>query len=227
MRQPARYPIPAQTHRTEEEIRRSRFVTTLGYTPDLERARGFITNVNREFADANHNCWAYVVGSPGSTAHVGMSDAGEPHGTAGRPMLTVLLNSGVGDICAVVTRYFGGVLLGKGGLVRAYSGGVQTALATLPLAQHIPSTEVEVVIDYTAVTQFKRLLPDYEVELLEETYAADVTYKLRLPADVASAFASAASELTNGQILLSIIESDEEIDLSAGNDTLGQTDEPA
>src|SRR5690349_11838554 len=135
---PNRYLIPAGTHRTEEEINRSRFVTTFGYTPTVEAARAFIETVSNEFGDASHNCWAYVVGPPGSTGQIGMSDDGEPHGTAGRPMLTVLLHSGVGDICAVVTRYFGGTLLGTGGLVKAYSGGVQLALVDLPTIERVP-----------------------------------------------------------------------------------------
>ena len=133
-----RYPIPATTHRTEEEIKRSRFITTVAHTPTLEDARTFVSQLKEEFADASHNCWAYVIGPPGSTSHIGMSDDGEPHGTAGKPMLTVLLHSGVGNICAVVTRYFGGTLLGKGGLVKAYSGGIKLALEDLPRARAYP-----------------------------------------------------------------------------------------
>ena len=105
-----------------------------------------------------------------------MSDAGEPHGTAGRPMLNVLLHSGVGDIVAVVTRYFGGTLLGTGGLVKAYSGGVQLGLQTLPVVEKVTMAEVMVVIDYSAVTPFQRLLPDYEVEVLRQEFAADATF---------------------------------------------------
>ena len=142
-----RYPIPLTVHRTEEEILRSRFITTVGHTPTVEAARAFIATVRAEFTDASHNCWAYLVGPPGSTAQIGMSDDGEPHGTAGRPMLTVLLHSEIGDICAVVTRYFGGTLLGKGGLVKAYSGGVQLALATLPLQEKVPKAELLVLFD--------------------------------------------------------------------------------
>ena len=156
-----RYPVPAGVQRVEEEIKRSRFITTVGPAPTLEAARAFIAQVSAEFADASHNCWAYVVGPPGSTSQVGMSDAGEPHGTAGRPMLNVLLHSGVGDIVAVVTRYFGGTLLGTGGLVKAYSGGVQLGLQTLPVVEKVAMAEVMVVIDYSAVTPFQRLLPDY------------------------------------------------------------------
>lgn len=205
MSQPSsRYPIPAAVWRVEEEIKRSRFITTVGAAPSVAAARALIAEVSAEFADASHNCWAYVVGPPGSTGQIGMSDAGEPHGTAGRPMLTVLLHSGIGDICAVVTRYFGGTLLGKGGLVKAYSGGVQLALAGLPTLERVPKTDVTLLVDYSAVTPLKRLLPDYEAELLGEEYAADVTYWLRLPSEQLPGFDAAVSELTNGQALLEV-----------------------
>lgn len=205
MSQPSsRYPIPAVVWRVEEEIKRSRFITTVGAAPSVAAARALIAEVSAEFADASHNCWAYVVGPPGSTGQIGMSDAGEPHGTAGRPMLTVLLHSGIGDICAVVTRYFGGTLLGKGGLVKAYSGGVQLALAGLPTLERVPKTDVTLLVSYSAVTPLKRLLSDYEAELLGEEYAADVTYRLRLPSEQLPGFDAAVSELTNGQALLEV-----------------------
>lgn len=197
-----RYPIPGQTHRVEEEIRRSRFITTVAHAPSVEEARAFIAQVSAEFGDASHNCWAYVVGTPGNTAQVGMSDDGEPHGTAGRPMLTVLLHSGVGDIAAVVTRYFGGTLLGKGGLVKAYSGGVQFALESLPLAEHVPTSRLTVAFDYTHVTLFQRMLPDFEAEVMEESYAADVTVILHLPTAQVDAFTGAMTSLTHGQAII-------------------------
>lgn len=208
MSTPVRYWIPAQTHRVEEEIKRSRFITTLGYAPDVEAARALIAAVNAEFADASHNCWAYVVGPPGSTAQVGMSDDGEPHGTAGRPMLTVLLHSGVGDICAVVTRYFGGTLLGKGGLVKAYGGGVQLGLADLPKVERVPRAELEVILDYGTITLFKRLLPEYEVEVLDEEFAVDAAFRLKLPVSQADGFVQAVAELTNGQAIVEEIHRD-------------------
>jgi uncharacterized YigZ family protein len=201
-----RYSIPATLHRVEEEILRSRFITTVGPAPTVEAARTFIQAVSQEFADASHNCWAYVVGPPGSTAQIGMSDAGEPHGTAGRPMLTVLLHSNIGDICAVVTRYFGGTLLGKGGLVKAYSGGVQFALESLPLIEKVPKGRLVLMVDYAAVTPLKRLLPDYEVETLDEEYAVDVTYTVQLPESQMAAFTDAVVSLTNGQALIEQIE---------------------
>jgi uncharacterized YigZ family protein len=200
-----RYPIPAGQHRVGEEINRSRFITTVAYTPTVEAARAFIDQMRAEFNDATHNCWAYLAGPPGSAGQVGYSDDGEPHGTAGRPMWTVLQHSGVGDISAVVTRYFGGILLGKGGLVRAYSGGVKLALATLPLAQHTPTLDLLVVIDYASVTPVQRLLPEFEAQIQGEEYGADVTYHLRLPEEHAPAMQQRLVELTNGQVLVESI----------------------
>jgi uncharacterized YigZ family protein len=200
-----RYPIPGGRHRVEEEILRSRFITTVGHAPTVDEARAFIASVSEEFSDASHNCWAYVVGPPGSTAQIGMSDDGEPHGTAGRPMLTVLLHSGVGEMVAVVTRYFGGTLLGKGGLVKAYSGGVQFALESLPLIEKVPKAELLVVIDYANVTPVQRMLPDYEASVLSEEYAIDVTYHLEIPVEHVERFTADLAELTNGQALVELL----------------------
>jgi uncharacterized YigZ family protein len=200
-----RYSIPAARHRVEEEILRSRFITTVGHAPTVEDARAFIADVSGEFADASHNCWAYVVGPPGSTAQVGMSDDGEPHGTAGRPMLTVLLHSGIGDIVAVVTRYFGGTLLGKGGLVKAYSGGVGYALENLPVMEKVPKAEVAVIIDYSSITLFQRILPEYEADVVSEEYGVDVTYHLILPREHVDRFQSDLADLTNGQAIAEIL----------------------
>jgi uncharacterized YigZ family protein len=199
-----RYRIPAARHRVAEEIKRSRFITTVAHAPTLDVARDFIAGVRAEFADASHNCWAYVVGPPGSTAQIGMSDDGEPHGTAGHPMLNVLLHADIGEVVAVVTRYFGGTLLGTGGLVRAYSGGVQLALTTLPTVERVPSTELTVVVDYSAVTLIQRILPGNEVQVLDQQFAADVTYTFKLPDAHVDAFAAHLLELTSGQVLIEV-----------------------
>jgi len=108
----------------------------------------------------------------------------------------------VGDVTAVVTRYFGGTLLGKGGLVRAYSGGVQLALASLPLAERIPSATLTLVVDYSHVTPLQRLAPTFEVEFLDEEYAQDVTYRIKLPLTQVKGFTAAMQELTSGGALI-------------------------
>lgn len=175
----------------------------------MEEAKAFIARVREEFADATHNCWAFVVGPPGSTAQVGMSDDGEPHGTAGRPMLTALLHGGVGDVAMVVTRYFGGTLLGKGGLVRAYTAGVQQALESLPTTERVRKTRLAVEVEYTHVDGLRRLLPSYEVQVLAEEYSATVGYRLELPVTQVEALRTALNDLTLGQVLVEPLDSDD------------------
>lgn len=210
---PSRYLIPATAHTVREEIKRSRFITNVGYAPTLDDARAFVQKIRRKHSNASHNCWAYVVGKPGNTGQVGLSDDGEPHGTAGRPMLTVLLHSGVGDICAVVTRYFGGTLLGKGGLVKAYSGGVKLAVESLPTIERVPKAELLAVVDYSSVTPVQRMLPNYEAEVLDEEYGVDVTYHVKLPLEQVQLLTDALIDLTNGKAEVEIIAQDEELPL--------------
>lgn len=194
-----RYAIPIGTCRVEDEAKRSRFITTLAYTTSEDEARDFIQQMRAEFADASHNCWAYLIGPPGNTGKVGMSDDGEPHNTAGRPMLTVLSHCDLGDITAVVTRYYGGTNLGKGGLVRAYSGGVQHALEIVKRGEHIVFATVIVIINYATIELFKRMLPDFEAEITAEEFGADVTFEMKVPEENITPFTQAINELTNGR----------------------------
>ena len=198
----ARYPVPASRHRVEQVVDRSRFICTIEHTGSVEAAQAFIREISNEFPDATHNCWAYVVGAPGSTSHIGMSDAGEPHGTAGRPMLTVLLHSGVGDVAAVVTRYFGGTKLGTGGLVRAYGGAVQEALDSLPRAERVERTACEVRVSYADLSAVQQLFPRYEAAVSDETYAEDVRLVLQVPEERMSEFVAAIGNATRGQAVI-------------------------
>ena len=204
-----RYMIPANRHRAEETIRRSRFITTLSPARSIENAREFITEVADEFSDATHNCWAYLVGPPGDTSRIGMSDAGEPHGTAGQPMLTVLETSEVGDIAAVVTRYYGGIKLGKGGLVRAYSGGVRQALETLELVELVPRATLAVALSYSSAEILKRALPDHEAEVLDENYGTEVVLTLRVPVERRQGFEEAVASMSNGQAVVRLLSSND------------------
>jgi uncharacterized YigZ family protein len=200
MSEEARYSVPGERHRTQVTIERSRFICTVTRVSSPEEAQAFIRELNSEFPDATHNCWAYVIGPPGSTSRVGMSDDGEPHGTAGRPMLTVLLHSGAGDIAAVVTRYYGGVKLGTGGLVKAYGGAVQQALATLPRAERIEYVELTVRFAFPVIDRVRQLLPAHEAEVLAEEYGTDVEYRLRLPRSRSAALRASLLDATRGQL---------------------------
>lgn len=200
-----RYPIPlAGLHRTELVMRRSQFITSTGHAPDSEIARAFIERIRKEFPDATHNCWAFAAGSPGQTAQAGFSDDGEPHGTAGRPMLTVLLHSGIGETVSVVTRYFGGVKLGTGGLVRAYQGAVRENLDTLPQQQRIIPAHLTVTLDYPHVDRVRRLLPLFEAQIHNERYEAQVHLHLVLPAEQVIFFQQQLADCSNGTAHLQI-----------------------
>lgn len=193
------YLVPARVHRVEEVIKRSRFITTLARAPHADAAHDFVQRIRDELPDATHHCWAFVAGPPGSTTSIGMSDAGEPHGTAGRPMLTMLLYGEVGEVVAVSTRYYGGTKLGTGGLSRAYSGGVKAALESLPTEVKTPRKKLEVVVGYPHVDGLQRLLDDFRIERVAEEYGADVRYRLAVPVARVEAFTRAVADLTGGE----------------------------
>ena len=194
-----RYPVPAQRFRAEIEVERSRFITTVQEVSSPQEAQAFVAELKAEFPDANHNCWAYLVGPPGSSDRIGLSDDGEPHGVAGKPMLTALQHSGLGDTAVVVTRYFGGIKLGKGGMVKAYTAAVQTAFEKLPRTQRIAWAFLSICFDYNLLTILQRRLTDFEAEELESNYADKVTLNIRLPQEQQVAFEKMFTDLTAGQ----------------------------
>ncbi len=155
--------------------------------------------VRAEHPDATHHCWAFVAGPPGSTTHIGMSDAGEPHGTAGRPMLTALLHAGVGEVVAVCSRWFGGTKLGTGGLARAYAGGVVHALEALPTERKVERERLGVTVAYAHVDGLRQLMDALDVTLEEETYGADVRYVVGVPAAEADGFRRRLADLSGGE----------------------------
>jgi uncharacterized YigZ family protein len=197
-----RYPIPAARFRCEIEVERSRFITTVQEVTTPAEAQTFVATLKREFPDANHNCWAYLVGPPGSSDQIGLSDDGEPHGVAGRPMLTALQHSGLGDTAVVVTRYFGGIKLGKGGMVKAYTAAVQTALKQLPRGARIAWVPLRATFDYALLNPLERRLEEYECELLDTDYAEKIRVQLRLPEEQVETFVKMFADLTAGKGVL-------------------------
>ena len=172
---------PGQGHSAQILVRRSRFLATIAHCASVEEARAFIQAQRQQYADASHNCWAFCAGPPGDTARIACSDGGEPHGTAGRPMLTVLLHSGVGELACVVTRYFGGVKLGTAGLARAYQDSVRVALADLPLRLRAETATIQVSVDYKYIDALRRILPVHEARITQETFAETACFHIAIP----------------------------------------------
>ena len=197
------YPIPAQSVRVRQTVRRSLFITTLAHAPHPDAARSFVQRVQREFADASHNVWAYVAGPPGASAAIGCSDDGEPSGAAGKPMLNILLHAPVGETAAVTTRYFGGVKLGIGGLVRAYAGGVKAALNQLPTQRKVNETRVQVIVGYGALAPLKRGLPSFNARIECADYREQATLRLVLPRRRCAELRQWLMDLTRGRGLVS------------------------
>lgn len=194
------YPVPAARHRCEETVKKSRFIATVAHAESAEGAKALITAVRAEFRSATHNCWAFVAGPPGSCGVLGMSDDGEPYGTAGRPMLNVLSGSGIGEIAVVVTRFYGGVKLGTGGLVRAYSGAVKAALESLPLTRKYSLSRVLLTFPYQHVSSIRNLLESFGGKILTETYSEAISLTVDLPEEKAERFRQLAGDLTSGRI---------------------------
>ena len=196
----SRYPIPAESQRSEIEVKHSRFITSIEATDTTETALNFISRIKHEFPDASHNCWAYLIGSPGSTDRIGLSDDGEPHGVAGKPMLTIIQHSGIGDIAVVVTRYFGGTKLGKGGMVKAYTQAVKTALEQLKTTEKINWVELSIKVNYRLLDSIERLLPEFESELTDKQFAEQICLTLKLPAENLTYLRTRLTDLSSGQI---------------------------
>ena len=207
---PSRFLIPARPHRVEEVIQKSRFITALAHAPTPEIAQGFLAKIREEYPDATHHCWAYLAGPPGDTATIGMSDDGEPHGTAGRPMLTTLLHSDVGEIVAVCTRYYGGTKLGTGGLSRAYSGGVKLALETLPTREKVERRILRLVVDYETVDPLRRLLEEVEAQVKSEAYDERVRYRVAVPREGVDVLTQRLTGITRGRAIIEVVPEDPE-----------------
>ncbi len=190
-----RYPVPAETLEHRLEARRSRFIARLARV-DSEAAMGALLDITRDRnPGAGHYCRACLLGAPGDLNRAGASDDGEPAGTAGSPMLQVLAGSGVGEVGVVVARFFGGTRLGRGGLVRAYSGVVREALEGLSLRERVERRRVAVELDYPDFERLRNVLGELDVTLDEVDFGARVRARLGIPADGGEALAAALSSL--------------------------------
>ena len=180
--------------------KKSRFIATIRPVESEEEAAAFIGEMKKQYWDARHNCSAFVIGSNQEITRC--SDDGEPAQTAGRPMLDVLLKEGVTNAAVVVTRYFGGVLLGTGGLVRAYQKAVQEGLAASVLIEKKKGLKLLVRTDYNGVGKLQYLFGQKQISILDSEYAADVLFTVLGPTERKGEIEKAIIEQTNGTALL-------------------------
>ncbi|MYM62613.1 YigZ family protein [Pseudomaricurvus sp. HS19] len=175
------YSVPAAPLQVEYEIKKSRFIARAALARDREQALQVLAEAKAQFPDARHHCWAYLIGNPWSPGTVAMSDDGEPTGTAGKPILNVLQHKQVGDIMLVVSRYFGGIKLGAGGLVRAYSQAAQLVMADLSLARQVSLCRREVQLDFSLEQGLRHWMDLHGGHLVEVSYTQQVNMVLDLP----------------------------------------------
>ncbi|MFK3662930.1 MULTISPECIES: IMPACT family protein [Enterobacterales] len=194
--------IPAAPVSVVEEIKKSRFITLLAHTEGVEAAKAFVESVRNQHPDARHHCVAWVAGPPDDSQQLGFSDDGEPAGTAGKPMLAQLMGSGVGEITAVVVRYYGGILLGTGGLVKAYGGGVNQALAQLTTQRKTPLTEYTLQCEYAQLSGIETLLAQFGGNIASSDYQASVHLTVALPQAELASFSTKLADFSRGALQL-------------------------
>lgn len=177
--------------------KKSRFIATVRRCDTEEEAAAFIEEIKKKYWDARHNCSAFVIGSRGELTRC--SDDGEPSGTAGRPMLEVLLGEGIRNIAVVVTRYFGGVLLGTGGLVRAYTQAVKEGLKSCTVGRMRFGQEAEITTDYNGIGKILYLLANDGIEPVSSDYTDKVRLRILIPAEDVERIHKAIVEATLGK----------------------------
>lgn len=194
------YPIPQSAVVFEEEIKKSRFITYIQHTQGLAQAKAFWQEIRNRHPNARHHCWATVAAQPNNSQFFGFSDDGEPAGTAGKPMLSTLQGSGIGEISVVVVRYYGGILLGTGGLVRAYSNGVQQALKLLVTTLKVERKRYEVWCDYGQVNWIQLLCEQYDIQIQAQDFQMNVRFELGISDDKLVSFEQELTTRSAGQL---------------------------
>ena len=191
----AEYFVPFEAAETEFTEKRSRFIGQIKRVESEEEARAFIESIKKKHYDARHNCWCYVL-HEGNVLRYG--DDGEPQGTAGQPMLNVFQREGVENVVCVVTRYFGGVLLGAGGLTRAYAKSAKDALDAAGKARMRLWTRLLLDCPYPMLERLKLLITAHKGVLQDTQFGAAVTLDFLLPSEGVAAFEAALTELSAG-----------------------------
>lgn len=180
--------------------KKSRFLADVESVQSEEDVAAFLERIRKKYWDARHHCSAYVLGERNEISRC--SDDGEPSGTAGRPILDVLTSSGVRNACIVVTRYFGGVLLGTGGLVRAYGQAAKEGLNQSMILDRIPGRKLQVICDYTFLGKIQYIAGSHSFQAYESNFADNVELVYLIPELDFTRFSSEITEATGGKAAL-------------------------
>ena len=194
------YLVPAETIKVEQEIKRSRFIATVGRAVNTKMAKEFIDRTKASYPDARHHCYAFVAGCSANTSDIGMSDDGEPQGTAGKPMLNILQYSKIGEIVAVVTRYFGGTKLGTGGLVRAYSSSVQLALEKIKLEEFVILKTAQLSFSFSYESAMRYVFEKMKVNIKNVDYRDNVKMVVEFPENITDELFREIKNQTRGDV---------------------------
>ena len=179
--------VPTGKASTQLCIKKSRFIASAGRVTTRDDAMTFVQQVRAQYPDARHHCWAYLLGDPAATASAGMNDDGEPSGKAGKPILNVIQHKGIGDVMVVVTRYFGGIKLGAGGLVRAYAGATEQVLSKLSVGRHTPHSQCTLQADFAHEQAIRHWCAQNNSNVNTVTYGQQVALELEVPDDAVAA----------------------------------------
>lgn len=177
------YPVPVGSLERELVIKKSRFIARAFHVSSREDVKAAAEMAWKDHPDARHVCWAYQIGRPGAAAEAGMNDDGEPSGTAGKPILNVIQHKPVGDVAVIVIRYFGGIKLGAGGLVRAYSGATEQVMAELPTRTAVRQSLVVVTMGFADEQPLRHWCDEHQSELFSVEYGRQVSATVQAPSD--------------------------------------------
>ena len=202
MADPTRYFIPAKAVEVITEIKRSRFIAHIAHSHNADEAFHIIEQAKKTYPDARHHCWAFIACSPLSAMAVRFSDDGEPSGTAGKPILNILQHSHYGEIICIISRYFGGIKLGAGGLVRAYSQSTQAALEQLEVKEIVELSSISIQFPYPYESSIRHYLETINVIIDKVDYQEQVIFTLSIEKTLIKPMLVHTQNRCKGEVLL-------------------------
>jgi len=185
----------------QEVIKKSRFITYLAHVEGKQQAADYLQSIKAQHKEARHHCWAYVAASPKNSVLMGCSDDGEPKGTAGKPMMSLLQGTHVGELMAVVVRYSGGIKLGTGGLVRAYSNGIQQLIPQMKTVEKRFYQQYRVECDYPQFSLLENVLDSVSGRLIGVEYLQSINALIEVDQALTVQFVDRLTATTQGKVI--------------------------